>query len=65
VAALFDAEGLECRAGYYDFVSTPLAGLFPKWRSGYRAARHVDDVLVRMPGVRRFSSNFEIVARRA
>jgi ubiquinone/menaquinone biosynthesis C-methylase UbiE len=65
VAALFDCAGFECRAAYYDFVSTPLAGLFPKWRSGYRAARHVDDVLVRTPGLRRFSSNFEIVARRA
>ena len=63
VAALFAAEGFTTRAGYYDFVSTPLAGLFPKWRSGYRAARRLDDALVRTPLVNRFSSNFEIVAR--
>ena len=64
VAALFAAEGFDCRAGYYDFVSTPLAGLFPAWQAGYRAARRLDDMLVRVPGLRRFSSNFEIVARK-
>ncbi len=64
VADLFAAEGFDCRAGYYDFVSTPLAGLFPAWQAGYRAARRLDDVLVRVPGLRRFSSNFEIVARK-
>jgi SAM-dependent methyltransferase len=65
VAALFAEGGFESRAGYYDFVSTPLAGLFTSWRSGYRAARKIDDVLVRTPGLRAFSSNFEIVARRS
>jgi SAM-dependent methyltransferase len=63
VSQLFAAENFACRAGYYDFVSTPLAGLFPAWRAGYRAARRLDDALVRIPLLRRFSSNFEIVAQ--
>lgn len=63
VARLFAAAGFECRAAYYDFVSTPLAGLFPAWRAGYRAARRLDDALVRAPLVRRFSSNFEVLTR--
>lgn len=49
-------------ASYYDFVSTPLAGLFPSWRFGYRATRVVDELLIRTPGLRRLSSNFEITA---
>jgi cyclopropane fatty-acyl-phospholipid synthase-like methyltransferase len=65
VAPLFEREGFECRSGFYDFVSTPLAGLFPGWRGGYRAARRLDDLLVRVPGLRKVSSNFEIIARRA
>jgi ubiquinone/menaquinone biosynthesis C-methylase UbiE len=64
VAPLFEAEGFECRADFYDFVSTPLAGLFPGWRSGYRAARGLDDVLIRVPLLRRVSSNFEVFARK-
>ena len=64
VASLFEASGFSCRADYYDFVSTPLAGLFPAWSAGYRAARRVDDALVRLPGLRKLSSNFEIVARK-
>jgi SAM-dependent methyltransferase len=64
VAELFAAKGFTTRAGYYDFLSTPLAGLFPAWQAGYRAARRLDDALVRVPGVRRFSSNFEIVGRK-
>ncbi len=65
VVPLFEAAGFECQAGFYDFVSTPLAGLFPSWRAGYRAARRLDDVLVRVPGLRQVSSNFEVVARKA
>jgi hypothetical protein len=45
-------------------VSTPLAGLFPKWKSGYRGARKIDDVLVKTPGLRAFSSNFEVIAKK-
>jgi SAM-dependent methyltransferase len=60
----FVNAGLEARFEYYDFVSTPLAGLFPGWRLGYRVARVVDEGLVRVPGVKRVSSNFEVVARK-
>ncbi len=63
VAGLFAAEHFACRAQYYDFVSTPLAGLFPGGRAAYRVARRLDDALVRIPLLRRVSSNFEIVAQ--
>jgi SAM-dependent methyltransferase len=58
----FNKVGLDARFEYYDFVSTPLAGLFPSWRFGYRAARGMDEVLVRTPLLKRASSNFEVVA---
>jgi SAM-dependent methyltransferase len=60
----FTGAGLDARFEYYDFISTPLAGLFPGWRFGYRAARGMDEVLVRTPLLKRASSNFEVVARR-
>ncbi len=50
------------RHAYYDFVSTPLAGLFPSWRGGYKVARVLDEGLIRVPGLRRVSSNFEVIA---
>jgi hypothetical protein len=62
-AALFERNGFESRYGYYDFVSTPLAGLFPSWRLGYRGTRMFDELLIRTPGLRRVSSNFEVIAR--
>jgi cyclopropane fatty-acyl-phospholipid synthase-like methyltransferase len=62
-AAPFKSAGLTVQTHWYDFVSTPLAGLFPSWRSGYRIARIVDEVLIRTPLLRSVSSNFEIVAR--
>src|SRR6202011_1520183 len=37
-AELFRRAGFECHVSYYDFVSSPLAGLFPGWRSGYTVA---------------------------
>jgi SAM-dependent methyltransferase len=49
---------------YYDFVSTPLAGLFPSWSTGYRGARVLDELLIRTPLLRKLSSNFEITARK-
>ncbi len=60
----FRRAGFDVRASYYDFISTPLAGLLPSWGMGYRAARHVDDILVRTPGLRLLSSNFEILAHK-
>lgn len=61
-AALFRRAGYECRIGYYDFASSPLAGLFPGWRAGYAAARAADDAITRIPGLQRLGSNFELVA---
>lgn len=59
----FRRAGFSAQLLRYDFLSTPLAGLFPGWRSGYLTARVFDEVLVRTPGLRALSSNFEIVAR--
>jgi len=49
---------------YYDFVSTPLAGLFPSWNAAYRTARVLDELLIRTPALKKLSSNFEIVAKK-
>ena len=62
--ALFRAAGFQCRSGFYDFVSSPLAGLAPGWTWGYRAARALDELLIRTPGLRLAGSNFEISARK-
>lgn len=64
MTAHFAQAGFDARAGFYDFTSTPLAGLFPSWRAGYRAARLADEVLIRVPLLRGLSSNFELLARR-
>jgi SAM-dependent methyltransferase len=61
-AALFRRAGLEARVAMYDFGSSPLAGLLPGWRLGYSLARKLDDVLLRVPALRRRGSNFELVA---
>jgi SAM-dependent methyltransferase len=58
-AALFGG-----RHSYYDFVSSPLAGLFPGWRAGYLAARVLDELLIRTPLLRRLGSNFEVITRK-
>jgi SAM-dependent methyltransferase len=63
-AAIFRRAGFEVREGMYDFGSSPLAGLFPGWRAGYRAARRLDDVLLRAPALRKRGSNFELLGRR-
>lgn len=63
-AALFKNAGFETETAMYDFGSSPLAGLFPGWRLGYRAARALDDLLLHLPPLRRVGSNFEVVARR-
>ena len=60
----FERAGFDVHRSYYDFASTPLAGLLPSWRTGYLCARVVDDVLVRLPVVKGLSSNFEVVARK-
>jgi SAM-dependent methyltransferase len=62
-AGLFAHAGFEARSEFYDFVSSPLAGLLPGWEMGYREARRMDDIIVRIPLLRRLGSNFEIIAR--
>lgn len=64
-AELFRAAGYHCSTRWFDFCSTPLAGLFPAWRSGYRAARRLDGALTVIPALRALSSNFELIALRA
>ncbi len=63
-ARYFADAGYRAEWDMYDFGSTPMAGLFPGWRGGYTISRRIDDVLVKTPLLRTFSSNFEIVARR-
>lgn len=60
---LFERAGFDTAVAMYDFLSTPVAGLFPGAAWLYRAARLTDEVLVRLPLVRRFGSNFEIAGR--
>jgi SAM-dependent methyltransferase len=62
-AGLFERAGFEVRREMYDFGSSPLAGLFPGWRSGYLLARWLDDMLLKVPALRDRGSDFEIVAR--
>jgi ubiquinone/menaquinone biosynthesis C-methylase UbiE len=62
-AELFRKAGYDSSTHWFDFSSTPLAGLFPSWRAGYRAARRLDGALTKIPVVRALSSNFELIAR--
>jgi SAM-dependent methyltransferase len=62
-AALFHGSGFETRTDIYDFGSSPFAGLFPGWRTGYKLARHLDDALLTIEALRKRGSNFEIIAK--
>lgn len=61
-AEYFRKAGFRCETGMYDFVSSPLAGLLPGWRSGYHVARFADELLLRAPGLGKLGSNFELLA---
>jgi hypothetical protein len=63
-AARFRAVGFETGTRWFDFASTPLAGLFPSWEVGFRLARFLDEGLTRLPLLRELSSNFELIARK-
>jgi SAM-dependent methyltransferase len=63
-AGLFRQRGFAVTPEVYDFGSTPVAGLFPGWKFGYRLARRIDDALLKVPPLRRWGSNFEILGRR-
>ncbi len=60
---LFGKEWSSVQSAMYDFGSSPMAGLFPGWRTGYRISRRIDDILLRLPFLSRLGSNFEIVAK--
>jgi SAM-dependent methyltransferase len=62
-AGLFRRADFETIIELYDFGSSPLAGLLPGWRFGYRVARALDDVLLKSAALRRRGSNFELIAR--
>ena len=62
--SLYRAAGWKTAVSMYDFGSSPLAGLFPGWGAGYRVARKLDDAILRVPGMARWGSNFELIARR-
>jgi SAM-dependent methyltransferase len=62
MARLFRQSGFECNVEFYDFVSSPLAGLFPDWRLGYSISRLADELPIRIPGLKWLGSNFEIIA---
>lgn len=61
---LFLPHFRDTEAAMYDFGSSPVAGLFPGWAWGYRASRRIDDALLRLPFLRHYGSNFEIIARK-
>src|SRR5262249_53913101 len=61
---VFAECGFEARYEYFDFTSSPLAGLFPSWRTGYSIARAADEVLIRTPLLQRLGSNFEVIGRK-
>lgn len=61
---LFRRLGFDARHDIYDFGSSPLAGLLPSWRLGYDAARRLDDLILRVPALKKLGSNLEIIARR-
>jgi len=61
-AEYFRSAKFVCQTSMYDFVSSPLAGLFPGWKTGYLAARALDELLIRTPGLNRLGSNFELLA---
>ena len=63
VSELFRGHGLVVQDRMYDFLSTLLAGLFPRARAVYRLSRILDNVLVRTPLIERIGSNFELLAR--
>jgi SAM-dependent methyltransferase len=60
-AEVFRQGGMPARVEMYDFGSSPLAGLFPGWRTGYRIARCMDNLILRTP-LRTRGSNFEVIA---
>jgi SAM-dependent methyltransferase len=63
-ALSFREAGFNVATPWFDFISTPLAGLFPSWPLGYGMARWLDEGLTACVGLRALSSNFELIAVR-
>ncbi|HYL75314.1 MAG TPA: class I SAM-dependent methyltransferase [Bryobacteraceae bacterium] len=64
-AASFHQARFDVTYRWFDFCSTPIAGLFPSWPSAYRLARQLDHALTALPGLHALSSNFELIAAAA
>ncbi|MEO8026461.1 MAG: class I SAM-dependent methyltransferase [Bryobacteraceae bacterium] len=60
---LFERNGFQAEARSFDYLSVPLAGLFPDWRAGYEIARLGDELLTRIPLLRATGSNVELIVR--
>jgi SAM-dependent methyltransferase len=60
---LFERHGFAAESRIFDYLSVPLAGLFPQWRAVYQLARAADAVLTRIPLLRASGSNVELIAR--
>jgi SAM-dependent methyltransferase len=54
-------KNFDARVEMYDFLSSPMAGLFPGWRLGYAATRRLDAALLKLAP--QWGSNFEIIAK--
>jgi SAM-dependent methyltransferase len=63
VVKAFQNHGYEAKRSWYDFGSTPVAGLFPSSGAAYHITRMVDNFLIHTPGLNLLSSNFEVIAR--
>ena len=63
VAASFRQAGFEAQPAWFDFGSLPMAGLCPGSPALYRLARGIDQALIRIPGLNRWSNAFELLAR--
>ncbi|MGJ5819485.1 class I SAM-dependent methyltransferase [Paludibaculum fermentans] len=63
-AELFRSAFPVVHLDFYDFGSSPLAGLFPGWAAGYHLARWADNAILTLPPLRRMGSNFEIIAHK-
>ncbi len=60
---LFARHGFSAETRTFDYISVPLAGLFPGSRRLYQAARIADSVLTRIPLLRATGSSVELIAR--
>ena len=60
---LFERHGFSAETHTFDYLSVPLAGLFPDSRAIYWTARMADVLLTRIPLLRATGSSVELIAR--